>query len=111
MPQLGEGHRRIGVRICESGVEAHRNGKGVGCRPERVEAEVRTAEVVWHGRVRGAQRGGALEQFASIAKLEGAKHGRTDLAVVACTLRHHCKQLDGARLNVPRTGSNGTSKV
>src|SRR5438034_10892950 len=56
MPQLGEGHRRIGVRICESGVEAHRNGKGVGCRPERVEAEVRTAEVVWHGRVRGPQR-------------------------------------------------------
>src|SRR5216110_2523968 len=83
MPQLGEGHRRKGVRFCQSGVEAHRNGKGVGCRPERVEAEVRTAEVVWLGRVRGPQRGGALIQFPSIVKLAGAKHSGTDLAVGA----------------------------
>src|SRR5207247_10495723 len=93
MPQLGEGHRRIGVRICQSGVEAHRDGKGVGCRPERVEAVVRTAEVVWHGRVRGPQRGGALEQFASIVKLAGAKHGSTDLAVGASALPLTCKRI------------------
>src|SRR5438876_9626816 len=101
MPQLGEGHRRIGVGICESGVEADRNGKGVGCRSERVEAEVRTAEVVWHGRVRGPQRGGALEQFASIVKLAGAKHGSTDLAVGACALPLKCKQLAQRLPSVP----------